>query len=233
MNGSAKNSEQMKVVGRACFRFWFDDAKDAERLLVTRFDATDFPLSITYEGLEFALREASDGMESLQYVGTNPIDLPEGPTLELVFVQGGAASATALIKAMTGLAAEIVRAAHSRAVAWVPAATVTGAEFFTRVADTWMGGGAFPAMVLVALRGDGDGLVTRGLDLFCGQEMTIELAPMPMPEQAKVAIRMIDHLVTEGPVTENEIVEVDGFGSFEIGARDSGKNIYLRRSPFP
>ncbi|WP_205700600.1 hypothetical protein [Croceicoccus sediminis] len=233
MDGNETNSDDMMAAGKACFRFWFDDAKRAEDKLAARHGAATVPVSISYKGLEFSLRPASAGVDDAQFIAVNPIDLPEGPSHELIFAGGEAGSFAALAMVMTTLAAEIAEAGAARAVMWVPSGTVTGADFFVKLAKAWADGGAFPAMVLVALKSDGNaGLTSRGLDLFCGQELMLDLAPMAMPEQAKVAIRMIDHLVAEGPVTENEIVEVDGFGSFEIGPRNSGKNIYLRRTPF-
>lgn len=234
MNGNAPTSNQMTPASQACFRFWFDDAESAADILARHFAADTLPVAIHHNGMDLHLAPASGNIDRPQYIATNPIDLPDGPSLELRLVEGGAASFLKSVKALTALAAEIARRAQAKAIGWSEAGTITGGEFFIKVAQSWEDGGAFPAMVLVALQGDGDGgLITKGLFPFCEQELILDLAPMPMPEQAKIAIRMIDHLVAEGSVTENEIVEVDGFGSFEIDPRHSGKKIYLRRSPFP
>ncbi|MBS7671036.1 hypothetical protein [Croceicoccus gelatinilyticus] len=234
MNGNAPTSDQMTPASQACFRFWFDDAESAADILARHFGADTLPITIKRNGMDLHLAPASGNIDTPQYIATNPIDLPDGPSLELRLVEGGSASFLTSVKALSALAAEIARSAQAKAIGWSEAGTITGSEFFIKVVQSWEDGGAFPAMVLVALQGDGDGgLITRGLSPFCEQELVLDLAPMPMPEQAKIAIRMIDHLAAEGAVTENEIVEVDGFGSFELDPRDSGKKIYLRRSPFP
>ena len=234
MDGNAQNSDQTTLASQACFRFWFGDATAAEAAVVAAFGANALPIALARDGCEFVLGSAKDGIGSPQYIAANPVDLPKGPSIELTVANSGACKFPAMLRTMTGIAAQIAALEGAAAVGWTVSGTVCGAGFFSRVAGTWLDGGAFPAMVLVALQGNGEGgLVTKGLEPFGGQEVWLDLAPLPMPEQAKIAIRMVDHLVTEGPVTDNEIVEVDGFGSFEIGPRDSGKKIYLRKSPFP
>ena len=54
----------------------------------------------------------------------------------------------------------------------LPARTAIEPELFVRSVDAWLGGGAFPALGLVALTDTPEGgLISEGLTFFAGQEI--------------------------------------------------------------
>lgn len=119
------------------------------------------------------------------------------------------------------------------AVGWSPAESAMARDYFRSVVGKWLEGGPFPALGLIALKAHGNGgLISVGLAAICGQELVV--APgsgLPTVEAARVAVRVIDDVVSNGPVNVASTVEIDGFGLFEIGPDENRKNIYLRKTP--
>ncbi|HUD28294.1 MAG TPA: hypothetical protein VMQ93_05430 [Novosphingobium sp.] len=111
-----------------------------------------------------------------------------------------------VLRIMMGLAANIALHLPVAAVSWRPAQTLMEPRYFSRIVLNWLGGGAFPALGLTALMRAADGsLATRGLAHFTGQEMQLEGREGEAPgETIKLAIRVIDHLVRVGRITETE-----------------------------
>lgn len=108
--------------------------------------------------------------------------------------------------------------AQAMAVHWGGASVLMGAGYFRRMAAIWLEGGAFPALGLAALVRQDNGVVRSvGLDLLVGQDVAVlpsdNMAP---PDQARLAMRMMDFLVREGPVQADQTVEVDGFGAINV-----------------
>ena len=109
-----------------------------------------------------------------------------------------------VVKVMMGLAAELCGLDRLVAVAWHPARSWIGPNYFTSVTRNWLEGGVFPSLGLVGLDVSADGgMQSEGMDFFVGQEVRIE------PELAEdravatnIARRLIDHLVEKGPLTE-------------------------------
>lgn len=109
-----------------------------------------------------------------------------------------------VLRTMMGLAANLAFELPVTGLYWQPARTLMAPDYFSRMVLNWLGGGAFPALGLTALLRAGDGSVaSRGLAHFTGQEMQIEgRAGEPPAETMKLAIRVIDHLVRQGPISE-------------------------------
>jgi hypothetical protein len=107
-----------------------------------------------------------------------------------------------ILRTMMGLAANLAIGLPVRAVAWGPARTVMEPRYFTRMVLNWLAGGAFPVLGLTALLRGADGSVaSRGLAHFTGQEMQLEAREGESPaDTAKLAVRVIDHLVREGRI---------------------------------
>jgi hypothetical protein len=68
----------------------------------------------------------------------------------------------------------------------------------------WIGGGAFPSLVLVALEREANGaMVSRGLDFLTGQELWFEPDKrVQAAAMARLAVRLIHELVQFGPLRE-------------------------------
>lgn len=114
-----------------------------------------------------------------------------------------------VVRTMMGMAANLALELPTCAVAWGPAGTVMEPRYFCRMVLNWLGGGAFPALGLAALFTGADGsMASRGLAHFIGQEMQLEAHPgESAAETAKLAVRVIDHLVRLGPLTEAQTID--------------------------
>lgn len=134
---------------------------------------------------------ALDGLEAIELI-------PSGHII-------AGAGLQPVVRVMMGLAANITLGLPTaRAVAWGPANTLMEPGYFCRMVLNWLGGGAFPALGLTALLPAQDGsLASRGLAHFTGHEMQLEgRADEPRADTAKLAVRVIDHFVRNGAVTQ-------------------------------
>ena len=109
-----------------------------------------------------------------------------------------------VLRVMTGLAANLALHLPVRGVYWRSAHTLMEPRYFSRLMLNWLGGGAFPALGLTALVLGADGSVaSRGLAHFTGQEMQLEGRAGETPaDTIKLAVRVIDHLVRHGRISE-------------------------------
>lgn len=109
-----------------------------------------------------------------------------------------------VLRTMMGMAAGFALGLPASAVSWGPAGTLMEPRTFARMVLDWLAGGAFPALGLTALlRAEDGSIASRGLSQFIGQEMQMEGRAGESPQDtAKLAIRVIDHLVREGRVLE-------------------------------
>lgn len=108
-----------------------------------------------------------------------------------------------VVRVMNGLAARLASLPDVKAVCWHPARSWMEPGYFIRIVTGWLGGGAFPALGLTALARTADGLESSGLDFFTGQELQIAAREgEPPAATAKLAARVIDLLVRQGPLCE-------------------------------
>lgn len=116
------------------------------------------------------------------------------------------------------------------AVAWSPAASLMGRDYFVKTSENWLAGGAFPVLGLVALRPEEDGtMVSRGLTAISGYEVVVAPSDqMVRADQAKLAIRFIDHIVREGPLQSGETIDLVDFGEVSLKFSDENQYIYLK-----
>ncbi|MDD3798781.1 MAG: hypothetical protein PHE36_06345 [Novosphingobium sp.] len=137
-----------------------------------------------------------DVPDNLDLQGLEAISLHPGPHLS------GGERMKAVVQAMAGLAASLCALDSLAAVAWHPARSYIGPRYFASIVSNWHEGGVFPALGLVGLARSADGgMQSEGVAYFTGQELRIE------PELAedgtaarKIAARLIDHLVENGPL---------------------------------
>ncbi len=118
-----------------------------------------------------------------------------------------------LLRAQCTLALQLLND-DARGVLWSGADSLMGADYFRRMVGIWMEGGAFPALGLAALIREETGVVRSvGLDVLVGQDVAVLPASgMSAADQARLAMRVMDFLVREGPVQQDQSVAVDGFG---------------------
>ena len=125
---------------------------------------------------------------------------------------GGHAMAP-VVRTLAWLGASLAIIDGTEAVAWHPARSWCAPGYFRDGVLRWIDGGVFPSLGLtaIALAPDG-GMQSEGLSLFTGQELRIEpeLAD-DKAAAAKIGVRLIDLLVTEGRVDRpRRITGADG-----------------------
>jgi hypothetical protein len=107
-----------------------------------------------------------------------------------------------VVRALAWLAATLSRLDGVEAVAWQPARSWSGAEYFRAGVLRWLEGGVFPGLGLTALAMAPDGgMQSEGLALFAAQDLRIEPELMQdKAEGAKIGLRLIDYLAENGPI---------------------------------
>lgn len=155
--------------------------------------------------------------------------------LEAITIQAGQhiASGFAIIpvvQAMAGLAAHIALPLNVEAVCWHSARSWMEPQYFSRVTMNWLSGGAFPALGFTALTQLDDSVVSEGLNAFAGQELQIDMREGEgMAETAKLAVRFIDHVVINGPLRQEIIVEGPDGELLQIERANHGRLVRIRR----
>lgn len=115
-----------------------------------------------------------------------------------------------VVRTIAGLAANLALPLPVKAVCWHLTASWMDPDYFVRIVVNWLSGGAFPALGLTAVEQTGDaGVESVGLSFFIGQEVRVEAVPEETSaETVKLAVRVIDYLVKEGPL--NALHELKG-----------------------
>ena len=119
-----------------------------------------------------------------------------------------------VIRAISALGCELAALPGLVAIGWEPARTAMTPQYFRKVVDAWLKGGAFPALGLTALVRGHDGLVASdGLAFFTGFEIRLEPAQGESPaDVAKLALRILHDLVENGPYSSGPVEGPGGAG---------------------
>lgn len=143
----------------------------------------------------------------------------------------GAGAMVPVVRIMAVLASQLARGMGALALCWQPAASWMDAQYFARIVDGWSAGGAFPALGLTGIeRTDDGGVVTDGLAWFIGQELRVEpRSGEAASDTVKLAVRMIDHLVREGPVAARATLSGPGGEALLADPSADGRLLRLRR----
>lgn len=130
-------------------------------------------------------------------------------TLEAVTISPGehvasGAAMLPIVRVMCSLGARLASLGNVKGICWHPALSWMEPAYFARVISGWLAGGAFPALGLTALgRSSAGGIESEGLAFFVGQELLIDPRAGETPAAtAKLAVRIIDLMVRQGPVRE-------------------------------
>lgn len=101
-----------------------------------------------------------------------------------------------VVRAQVRVGAVLSKLAGCAALVWRPAGVAMAPDYFRRLVESWLAGGAFPALGLTAVSFTGDGSVqSRGLAFFTGREVRLAPLDWPRPDRVRLALRLIDHLV--------------------------------------
>lgn len=136
-----------------------------------------------------------------------------------------------VVRAMAGLAANIALPFSVKAVCWHPAQSWMEPQYFARIVLNWLAGGAFPALGLTAVEeADDRSVMSKGLAFFIGQEVQLEALRDEAPaDTVKLAVRLIDYMVRNGPLRAPR--ELEGPGGERLHAEPSrfGKSVWVWR----
>ena len=168
-------------------------------------------------GLTFDCHGLAPGPAAQAPAATTLLGLVAAPVGEAISLQPGphiasGASLQPVVRVLLALASDLALLPGVQAVCWHPAECWMAPEYFTRIASDWLSGGAFPALGLTALTRDAaGGLASHGLAFFVGQELALSPDLALSPEaMAQLAIRLIDTLITLGPIIEPRELELEG-----------------------
>lgn len=118
-----------------------------------------------------------------------------------------------VVRSLAWLAATLSEIDGVEAIAWHPARSWCGPDYFRGGVLRWIEGGVFPGLGLTALAVTPDGgMQSEGLSLFAGQDLRIEPELMiDKAEGAKIGVRLIDYMVEAGPIgTSQQVTGPDG-----------------------
>jgi len=124
------------------------------------------------------------------------ISLAPGPHL----AEGG--GLLPVVRVLAGLGAALCDLPGLEAVVWHPARSWMKPDYYRQIVESWLSGGAFPALGLTTLEREGaGGMTSLGLALFTGQELRLEGMERIAPgDQARIAMRLVHELVSDGPL---------------------------------
>jgi len=103
--------------------------------------------------------------------------------------------------------------------------------YFARIVDGWSSGGAFPALGFSGMERLRDGTIaSEGLAFFTGQELRVEPRVGEAPaDTVKLAVRLADRLVREGPIAEPGRLTGPDLESLYAEPSADGRHVRLRR----
>ena len=157
---------------------------------------------------------------------TEPLSLQPGPHL----AAGG--RSVPVVRPMMGLAAMLVPHLEGlAALAWRPAGTLIGPDFFVSSMTAWLAGGAFPALGLTAFTPEPDGgLRSEGLTFFTGQELQIEPAlAADRAAGARLGIRLVHQLTGQGRISAVEAITGPDGERLTLEPTNDGRVVRVRR----
>lgn len=138
-----------------------------------------------------------------------------------------------IVRAMAGIASDLANELEGCvAVIWPPARAIVGRAFFGTAISTWLDGGAFPALGLTSIDDDPEGgMRTNGLAWFTGQEVRLaaELT-RDRAAAARLAIRLVNQLVSQGRLTQSEVIIGPDGGRLALEPTKDGCLVRVRAS---
>ncbi len=195
-------------------------------------------IELLVSGLTFDLRGLAPGaampvpIERHRYgtISENPEQALEAITLVPAQHIASGFAMIPVVQAMVGLAAHIALPLGAQAVCWHPAATWMEPQYYSRKVLDWFSGGAFPSFGLTALQENSAGFRSEGLEFFSGQELQIDsLVGEPKRGVAKLAMRLIERVVCEGPFTSDSAFDGPDGGRFLVVLSDAGRLATIKR----
>lgn len=179
-------------------------------------------------GLTFDCTGLAPGASDAQPPAGPPVGLRSMPAGEVVSLAPGphltgGSGLVPVLRVLAELGAQLAALPDVLAVSWTPAGSWVAPDLFRRAVADWLGGGAFPGLVLTALEREANGaMVSRGLRLLTGQELRFEPDKrLPAAATARLAVRLIHELVQSGPLQqERDFIGPAGEHLLAVPVRD-------------
>jgi len=142
------------------------------------------------------------GLEEDEVHTLDALTLSPGPHL------AGGSGMVPILRTLAALGGSLAQLDGVRAVSWHSARCWSQPNLYREGVARWIDGGVFPALTLTSLVMTSDGgMHSEGLALFTGQELRLEPELVQDPAAAaKLAVRLIDHLVERGRVVGREAI---------------------------
>lgn len=136
-----------------------------------------------------------------------------------------------VVRSMTSVMAQLALPLSAKAVCWHPASIWMEPSYFARIVMNWVSGGAFPALGLTAVDRTDEGAVqSKGLDYFIGQEVLLpSIAGEEAADTVKLAVRLIDYLVRNGPLDAPQELEGPGGETLLAEPPEQGNHVRIVR----
>ena len=195
-------------------------------------------LELLANGLAFDLEGLAPGesqpIPPRGYAYGLPAAFSQGP-LEAISLRPGPHIAAGgrmlpVVRGTAWLAARLSALPNVQAVAWHPARTWSGPQYFRESVVRWVEGGAFPGLGLTALAPTPEGgLQSEGLALFTGQELRLEpRLVVDRPAGARLALRLLHWLVENGRLEQQAALTGPSGESLLLGASANGRFVDAR-----
>jgi hypothetical protein len=168
---------------------------------------------LLFEGMSFmlAIRSVSPAVQAYHPIFYSKSAGQLRSSLEIAFgekLENGM-KVPALAQGYLQFVAKITRDLGAVAICAVESGLIADAAYFADAVQAYADGGAFPALAMIAFEdiAKDDAIVTRGLDLFAGQEIVFHGAGLQRNEMMRRMVRLVHDLCTNGRVHEYQMVD--------------------------
>ncbi|WP_338465837.1 hypothetical protein RXV95_09640 [Novosphingobium sp. ZN18A2] len=189
-------------------------------------DAASGWIEVLRDGLTFDLVGLSPGgpadLPSMPHRFNLPATTPDPPGEAVIIALGphlaGSERLMPVIRTVAGLAAALSGLDGIRAVGWLPSKSLSSANWFESAITAWLDGGPFPSLALAAFYRNRIGnLCSTGLSFAGGQDFELASAdPDLAADDGRLAMRLADWLVANGPAEAAKTIEFPGCGALRV-----------------
>jgi hypothetical protein len=140
--------------------------------------------------------------------------------LELSDHVAGGERIPAIIQALLGAGQKLGTSLGAVGAVWHPANIVSGFDYFSEAVADYLGGGAFPVLLMVNFRAGHDSMInSTGLSFVSGQELQIAGGGMEQNEIMRRVVRVAHDIAVNGSIqagTKLSGIEVDEVLEFSL-----------------
>jgi hypothetical protein len=194
--------------------------------------------TVIFEGLSFKLqiarsRKPASAAKTI-FISTQPDMIATSVAIEFGPNLAGGLHIPAIVKAYLEFASILASEIDAAAVRIHAANLICGVDYFLEAVTSYVAGGPFPALALIAFDPleSGKGFQTTGLAAFAGQELLFEADAMPNSEMMRRVVRLVHDIAANGPIAHAETLpDIDEGAYIDIVPPDADSlmvSAYLR-----